>query len=180
VISSRVARKDDGTRYRGLSRNQICIAAANKQNVVCFAEGLRQPTRQKSLEAFASHIAPGSILMHDKGAAHKKLVSALNLESREYLAKDLKGLRDSDNPLNPVNDIHDRLKKFLDAHSGFSRDRLQDYLNLFAFARNPPSEPLEKVEKLMDMAFKNPRLLRYRDHFGLNPGIDAKIYPLCK
>jgi hypothetical protein len=60
---------------------------------------------------------PGSTLVHDKGTAHKKLTSALNLESIEYLVKDLKGLKDSENPLDPVKNLHDRLKKFLNTHS---------------------------------------------------------------
>lgn len=151
----------DATKYQGLSHNQICIGAAtDKQNVVCFVEGFGQPSQLKSFQAFSKHIASGSTLVHDKGTAHKKLISALNLENKEYLAKDLKGLKDSENPLDPINDVHDRLKKFLNAHSGFNRDSMQDYLNLFAFAKNPPSEPLEKVEKLLYLAFQNPKLLR--------------------
>lgn len=174
VISSQIDRKEDGTKYRGLSHNQICIGAAtDKQNVVCFVEGFGKPSQRKSFQAFSTHIAPGSTLIHDKEVAHKKLISALNLKSQEYSAKDLKGLKDCDNPLDPINDIHDSLKKFLNAHSGFNRDRLQDYLNLFAFLRNPPFEPLEKVEKLVNLAFQNPKLLRYRDQFGLNQGLDS-------
>ena len=72
---------------------------------------------------------------------HKKLVSVLSLVNQAYAADDLKGHKD--NPLDPVNDIHDRLKKFLNAHSGFNRDSLQDYLNLFAFVWNPPNEGVE-------------------------------------
>jgi len=177
VINSQIERKEDGSKYRGLSRNQICIGAAtDKQNVVCFAEGFGQPSQRKTFQAFAGHIASGSILVHDEGTAHKKLISSLNLESRDYSAKDLKGLKDSNNPLDPVNDIHDKLRKFLNAHSGFNRDSLQDYLNLFAFMKNPPSNPLEKVEKLLNLAFQNPKLLRYREQFGLNQG---EISPLC-
>lgn len=171
VISSQIDRKEDGTKYRGLSHNQICIGAAtDKQNVACFVEGFGQPTQRKSLQAFSNHIMPGSTLVHDKGKAHKKLVSALGLKSKEYLLKDLKGLKDSENPLDPVNNLHDRLKKFLNAHSGFNRDRLQDYTNLFVFVQNPPNEPLKKVEKLLNLAFQNPKLLRYRNQFGLNQG----------
>ena len=90
-----------------------------------------------------------------------------------YLANDLKGLKDCDNPMDPVNDIHDRLKKFLKAHSGFNRDSLQDYLNLFAFVRNPPYEMLEKVENIVNLAFQNPKILRYRDQFGLNKRVET-------
>jgi len=142
-----------------------------------IVEGPGQPTQLKSYQAFSAHITPGSALIHDKGTAHRKLITELNLESQEYSSKALKGLKDSDNPLDPVNDIHDRLKKFLNAHSGFNRDWLQDYINLFVFAHNPPYEPLEKVEKLLNFAFQNPKLLRYRDQFGLKQG---EMSPLCK
>jgi hypothetical protein len=36
--------------------------------------------------------------------------------------------------------------------------------------RNPPHEPLEKVAKIMNLAFENPKSLRYREQFGLNTG----------
>jgi len=172
VVSSQIDRKEDGSKYRGLSHNQICIGVAtDKKNTVCIVEGVGKPTQKKTLSAFTTHIAQGSTLIHDEETAHKKLVSALNLTSRAYASKDLKGLKDKDNPLDPVNDVHDRLKKFLDAHSGFSREDLQDYLNLFAFFRNPPHDMLERVEKVINLAFKNPKCLRYRDQFGLNTEI---------
>lgn len=167
VIASDIERKEDGTKYRGLSHNQICIGVAtDKRNVLCFVEDTGKPSQRKSFQAFSDHIAPGSTLVHDKEAAHRKLVSELGLKSQEYSAKGLKGMKDRDNPLAPVNSLHDSLKKFLNAHSGFNRSSLQDYLNLFAFVRNPPSEPLEKVEKLLHLAFLYPKSLRYRDQFG--------------
>jgi transposase-like protein len=174
VITSKIDVKEDGSKYRGLSHNQICIGAAtDKRSVVCFVEGVGQPTQKKSFQAFSDHIAHGATLVHDKTDAHEKLVTILNLTSRAYLSKELKRLKDYDNPLDPINNVHNSLKKFLNAHSGFNRDRLQDYLNLFAFLRNPPFEPLEKVEKLVYLAFQNPKLLRYRDQFGLNGGVDG-------
>ena len=168
VINSQIDHKEDGTKYRGLSHNKICIGVAtDKRNVICFAEGFGKPSQKKNIEAFSSHIATGSTLIHDEETAHKKLVSALSLVNKTYSANDLKGLKDSDNPLDPVNDVHDRLKKFLNAHSGFNRSSIQDYLNLFAFLRNPPYEMLVKVEELVSLAFRNPKLLRYRQQFGL-------------
>ena len=173
VIASDLEHKEDGTKYRGLSHNQICIGAAtDKRSVLCFVEGTGKPSQRKSFQTFAEHIAPGSTLVHDKEAAHRKLVSELSLKSQEHSAKGLKGMSDRDNPLYPVNSLHDSLKKFLNAHSGFNRSSLQDYLNLFAFVRNPPSEPLEKVEKLLHLAFQNPKSLRYRDQFGLTQRVD--------
>jgi hypothetical protein len=117
---------------------------------------------------FGSHIEPGSTLIHDKESAHKKLVEQLSLQSVVYASSDLKGLADENNPMNPVNQVHNILKKFLNAHSGFLRDDLQNYLNLFAFVSNPPSELLRKVEIVVDLAFQFPKLLRFRDFFLSN------------
>jgi hypothetical protein len=57
---------------------------------------------------------------------------------------------------------------FLNAHGGFMRDGLRGYLNLFSFVTNPPDEMLEKVELVINLAFQNPKTLRYRDFYGLN------------
>jgi len=162
-------RREDGELLRGLSRNQICIGVAtDKKHTVCLSEGYGQPTQKTSIEAFKDHIEPGSVLIHDKDTTHKRLVKKLSLVSKSYSSRELKGLADSENPLNPVNRIHSLLKMFLNAHSGFNRDELQRYLDLYAFVINPPDEPLEKVEKILNLAFQQPQSLRYREQFGFN------------
>lgn len=115
---------------------------------------------------FLKHIKPGSTLIHDKETTHKKLVADLGLNSVCYSSKELKGLADSENPLNPVNRIHCLLKMFLNAHSGFNREDFQNYLNLYSFVMNPPDDHLEKVENIIKMFFENPKSLKYRDQFG--------------
>ena len=160
-------RHEDGTLLKGLSRNQICIGVAtNKKQTVCFVEGYGKPSQKSSYETFKDHIAEGATLIHDQETTHKKLIRELSLTSKSYASKNLKGLADSENPLDPVNRIHNLLKMFLNAHSGFNRDDLQGYLNLYAFVINPPSDYLEKVEKLIKMFFENPKSLRYRDQFS--------------
>lgn len=159
-------RDEHGRMLRGLSRNQICVGVAtDKKHTVCFVEGFGRPTQESSYNTFREHIRPSSVLIHDKETTHKKLVKNLSLTSKAFASADMKGLADSENPLDPVNRIHSLLKMFLNAHSGFSRDDLQGYLNLYAFVVNPPHEPLEKIEKLFDLAFNNPKYLRYRDQF---------------
>jgi hypothetical protein len=63
------------------------------------------------------------------------------------------------------------LKKFLNAHSGFDRANLQGFLNLFAFVSNPPVDLLEKVELVVEMGFQYPKLLRYRNFYGVDSGL---------
>lgn len=169
VRSENIVRKEDGSKPRGLSKNKICIGAAtDKQYTIFIVEGTGKPSQKKTAEAFRNHIKQGSTLIHDKESAHKKLVRELSLQSKAYASKDLKGLVDKENPLNPVNRAHDILKKFLNAHSGFNRDDIQGYLNLFAFVTNPPDDMLEKVELVIKTAFQNPKSLRYRDFYGVN------------
>ena len=159
-------RDENGNLLRGLSRNQICIGVAtDKKHTICFFEGFGKPSQKRSDETFKDHIASGSTLIHDKEKANKKLIEKLELKCISYSSSDLKGLADSENPLDPVNRIHCLLKMFLNAHSGFCRDEIQDYLNLYSFVINSPFDHLEKVEKIINLVFENPKSLKYRDQF---------------
>jgi len=170
VRSENIVRDANDNKLRGVSRNQICIGVAtDKRQTIFLAEGTGRPSQKRTLETFFSHIAQGSTLIHDEESAHKKLVSKLSLESVVHASKSLKGLPDDENPLNPVNRAHAILKKFLNAHSGFDRDDIQGYLDFFAFVTNPPNDLLKKVELVVKLAFQNPKTLRYRDFYGLNP-----------
>lgn len=156
-----------GKKLRGLSTNQICIGVAcDSQHVFCIREGNGKPSQKKTYEAFRNHIAKGSVLIHDKENAHKKLIEALVLESKPYDANEIKKLPDSKNPLQRVNRIHFLLKKFLTAHSGFDRDEIEGFIDLFSFTMNPPSDKLEKVGVLFDLGLSCSQILRYRDYFG--------------
>ena len=171
VRSGDVKYNEDGSKLRGISKNQIRIGVAtDKLHTVFLVEGTGKPSQKRTYEIFASHIAPNSTLIHDKEFSHKKLVKELALNSVSYASKELKGLLDKDNPLYPVNRAHAILKMFLNAHSGFVRDDMHGYLNLFSFVTNPPDEMLEKVELVIKRAFDNPKTLRYRDFYGLNTG----------
>ena len=169
VRSEDIVRKENGDKLRELFRNQIRIGVAtDKHYTVFLVEGTGKPSQRKTLETFQNHIKPGSVLIPDEEPAHKRLVQELALKSIAYASKDLKGLPDKDNPLNPVNRAHYILKKFLFAHSSFIRSDLQDYLNLFAFVTNPPEDLLAKVELVINLAFQNPKSLRYRDFYGIS------------
>lgn len=58
------------------------------------------------------------------------------------------------------------LKMLLNAHSGFSRDDFQGYLDLYKSVINPSIEHLKKVEQIIESAFSRPKSLRYRNQFG--------------
>ena len=124
------------------------------------------------MEIFRHRIEDCSTLIHDGDAAHKKLIEALSLKSVVHTTKETKGLVDKNNPLYPVNRVHAMLKKFLNAHSGFKRDDLMGYLDLFAFVTNPPDDLLEKVELIVKIAFQNPKLLRFGEFIARNTGAE--------
>lgn len=160
-----IQEKAPGIKYRGTSRNQICIGIGcdEQGHVICFVEGHGKTSKKKTMAAFGNHIEKGSHLIHDQESSHNILINELELTHESYNSKDLKKLDDKDNPLEPINRKCDELKKFLKAHSGFLREDMQDYLNLFAFIANPPRNKPEKVQEFLILAIKNPKLLRYRD-----------------
>lgn len=158
-----------GTKLRGISKNQMCIGVAcDKDRVVCYYEGTGKPSKKKTYALFADHIVSGSTLIHDKESAHNMIVNKLKLKEEIYDSRTLKGLPDKENPLNRVNQVHARLKDFLNAHSGFNRESLQGYLNLFSFAMNPPYGYLEKVDEMLSIAFQMQINIKYRDYYVQN------------
>jgi len=156
-------RKEDGKQYRGISRNQICIAtAADRRKVYCRVEGNAKPTSERTLELFKDHIKKRSTLVHDGEAAHNSLIEELKLKEEVHYSKDTKCLDDEDNPLDRINDVHYLLKIFLGSHSGFLRKYTDSYLDLFSFIMNPPHNKLEKAELFLEMAIKTRVSLKYR------------------
>lgn len=169
VRTDEIEKKPDGMKYRGLSRNQICIGVAcDRNHVFCVLEGYGKPSKSKSFEAFRDHIKPGSILIHDKEGAHSKLVDELLLESKAYSSAFLKRLPDKDNPLAKVNRLHFFLKRFFYAHTSFKREEIGNFINLFSFVMNPPSNKLEKVDILINLGLTCTRKLRFRDFYHVN------------
>lgn len=158
--------KKNGKFLRGLSENQFCIGIGyDKQHVIAIVEGMGKTSSKKTIEAFSTHIQSNSTLIHDDEKSHHELVKALSLKDISYKSNYLKKLNDSDNPLDPINNQCDLLKKFLYSHSGFNRDYLQDYLNFFSFMNSKPFNKLEKVEILLNLALTTRVTLKYRDFF---------------
>lgn len=170
IMLKDITLNEDGTKPRGLSKNKICIGAAidEHNNVLLLSEGHGKPSQKVSYETFINHIEPKSTLVHDGEKTHKKLIRDLSLVDELHPTKETKNLEDFENPLDPVNHIHYLTKRFLYSHSGFDRSQIQDYLNLYSFILNPPYDKLEKVDILLNLVFQNPKLLRYRDNFGVN------------
>jgi len=162
-----VQSRTDGKFYRGLSKNLECIfTAVDVHGDVCaLVNGTGKPSQERCWSTLGRHIGPGSHLIHDKERSHKILVKKLKLSEEVYDSQEIRALPDEDDPLQPINDVHNSIHKFLDSHSGFDRAYLQDYLNLFAFIDNGHKDPLERVYELINMGLTHPMNLPYREVF---------------
>ena len=46
---------------------------------------------------------------------------------------------------------------------GFSRENLQDWMNLISFIINDPENRYDKIKKILIMALSSPKKVKYRD-----------------
>lgn len=165
VIKKDIKTKE-GKKLRGISKNQYCIGiGCDKNNVFAKVECFGKTTSDITKDTFINHIESGSKLIHDDEKSHKKLVKELKLIDESYKSTYLKHLDDKENPLRPINHHCDLLRQFLNTHSGFDRDDLQDYLNLYCFMNSNPRNKLEKVNKLLELALTTKVSLKYREFF---------------
>lgn len=151
----------------GISRNQLCIAtAANESSSVLVASGTGKISKARVLKAYGKHIEEGSALVHDGEKSHRILISQLKLSSSVHPSSETKGMKDDLNPLNRVNRIHGLVQLFLASHGGYDRGNLQDWLNLFWFIMNGPSDLYGKVLAFIELAVSTRKTLKYRDVFA--------------
>ncbi|MEG1907613.1 MAG: hypothetical protein RR178_09120 [Gordonibacter sp.] len=168
-IPNAEALRVNGKLLRGLSRNKICIGIGCDESgrSIFFREGFGKTSSAETIGAFAAHIQPGSLLEHDMEKAHRALVEELKLRDEKYNSRLISKLPDKDNPMHQVNRLCFLLKLFLDSHSGFDRDDLDGYLDLFSVVMNPPAEKMEKVALVLERAMGNPSTLRFRDFYSV-------------
>lgn len=162
VIKSDIRTKD-GKQLRGLSQNQYCIGVGYDGNhIIAIVEGLGKTSKDKTKITFGDHIESNSKIIHDDERAHGILIKKLNLINESYNSLWLKTKKDEDNPLRPINHQCDLIRQFLNTHSGFERDDLQNYLNLYCFINNGHEDRLNKVNELLQLALTKKVNLKYR------------------
>lgn len=154
----------DGKKLRGISRDKLCVAVATDGfRTVMLYENTSKPSSKSTLDTMKSHIKPGSKLIHDDEHSHQVLVKELNLTEEFCKSAYQEFLSEEDNPLTPVNKIHSYMKKFMRNHEGFSRNDLQDWLNLISFIINDPENRYDKLKKFLKIAISTPKRVKYRD-----------------
>lgn len=156
--------KKDGKDYRGLSRNQCCICTATDgHRCILACCGMGKPGSEKIMGSYSSHIERGAMIHHDGENGHSALVKDLALTSIVHDSRSAKKLRDGENPMEPINEVHRMLKLFLHSHKGYSRSELQDWLNLFCFIWNGEGDNAKKAQEFIEKAVEKCKIMRYRE-----------------
>lgn len=158
--------KKDNKKLRGISRNKICVCTAIESRScksIVIATNTSKPSARSTLAAYGPHIGKGSTMIHDDENSHQALIDGLDLKSIVYKAKDYKGVDDKDNPMDPINEYHSLLKRFMREHGGYDRDNLQDWMNLFWYITNGPKDRYDKVLKFIGMAISSQKRMKFRD-----------------
>lgn len=160
-------RKADGTKPRGLSRNQIRVAIGcdGKGRSFFSRLGLGKPSESRTRAAYAGHIQRGSHLARDMEGSHEVLVREPGLTEEAHDPRRTRTLPDKENPLHEASELCYLPGLFLNSHSGFDRARLEGYLDLFHVMMNPPDEKMEKAACVLDRAMRFPYTLRYREYY---------------
>ena len=155
----------DGKKPRGLSRNLFCVATArdSKGRTVLIPCGRGKPDGGRVFAALGSHIAKGSKVIHDGENSHSLLIERLMCSEETHPTAETKGLPDSKNPMDVINEAHRFLKKFMARHGSFKRDDLQDWMNLFWFVFTCFGRRDLAVNRFLEMAVKCRKTMRYRD-----------------
>lgn len=118
---------------RGLSKQKLCIAVAIDvhKNAVALVCGHGKPSSQCIKDALLSHLAPGSLIIHDKERSHPSLIKATGCEDIAYKA-------DVGDPLyteamSMVNNLCSWVKRYLWRFIGMDPANLQSYLNWYVY-----------------------------------------------
>lgn len=148
-------------------RDGICTAVGRDDSGggIMVRAGLGKLGRGRCRDACGAHVAPGPGLARDMENPRSVLVERLGLVSEAYRPADLRGPDDERNPPSRVDHTRFLPKGFMHRHSGFDRDDIDDWPNLFSVIVNPPEDRLEKAAIVLDRATSIPISLRYRDYY---------------
>lgn len=143
---------------RGISRNKICIlAATNNQKSFMEIVGHGRPARLKNYEICKRHIEEKSYLIGDEDTSLTYASRELNLKRKMIKSY----TQEAFDVLEPIDQLCNRFKFFINKHRGFKKEYLADYINLFIFMENERviEKDLYKITlKLLKMMFAYKRV----------------------
>ena len=152
------------------------LTATDGETCVLSVCGVGKPSAARAVAGYGEIIAKGSKIIHDGDKPHNSLIEAMGLSSEVHGTGEAKGIADSENTMEPVNEIHRYLSGFVGSHRGFSRDGLQDWLNLFYFYRDTPGDAFQKAQAFIGLAVKKRKILRYRSWGKVKIPINPEIF----
>lgn len=167
VYPSDFVHNTDGSRLRGLSRNSISVSCATGGvHKILIATGRGKPDAERTWLAYGSHILPGSTIVHDGENSHSVLLKRIpGLREEIHTTEETRGLPDRKNPMDPINDFHRLAKLFMRAHGAYSREHIQNWLNVFSMMSNPPFDRKAKIRELLKRVMETRIRLKYRDFY---------------
>lgn len=171
-VPNAVKAKNKARTGSSLSRGcQYYVATVTDGDLAIFiVMGRSKPSDKSCMRTYGRHIAEGSVLIHDGEPSHNSFIDALAPRSEVHTSAETKGLRDSENPMDPINDVHGKMEKFMSAHPGYDRGRLQDWMNLFWFLWCTPRDKMDNVKAFLELAISKRIRLRFRDIYGKKGG----------
>ena len=168
AVRREIKRSANGMKLRGISGNVISVACGTDGVHSFFIdEHTSKPSKQSTWESYSGHIKPGTLIIHDGENSHSVLIERIPRCTEEVHKSDEAKKNDRrGSPLQPIDNLHSLLKRFMREHSGFKRDDLQGWLNLFAFIMNPPYSLEDKIIILLQMAVYHRKRVKYREAIG--------------
>lgn len=156
-------------KFRGISRNKICIACGLSANGIFILDAnCSKLTKQACMNTYLNHIKDGSTILSDEEKAHSILFDKLNVMTCIFNSKVLKSEKDKDNPLYRINELHYLTRVFFNRHLSFNKGKIQDRLNLCRFVLTPTMSVASKLEYFIKRAISTPAKLRFRTFYGKN------------
>jgi len=164
VNESMIKKHKDGTKYRGLSINTVCIAVGkDKTSSFAIICGRARPHKKTIYNICREHISPYATFISDDDNSHSLTIKKMKLKHKIFHSDTEEAYKN----LEPIDKYCSRLKRFLKKHAGLRTDNLDDYLNLFAFIDNMKGEShdlYKATKELLAMLISIKSRLKFRDY----------------
>ena len=157
-------RFEGGKKPRGCSRNQAVIACAvdSNGNRIALEAGRGHIAAAACVRTYGSHIAKGTIVVHDGIFIHGRLIGFLGSEDEVYKSV----TRASHPKLQPVISFISELKHFLRCHGGVRTEYLGIYAAWVAFKSSVREGEIdERIGLLESFCFQTKASFKVKDRY---------------
>ena len=155
---------EGGKKPRGCSRNQAVIACAvdSNGNRIALEAGRGHIAAAACVRTYGSHIAKGTIVVHDGIFIHGRLIGFLGSEDEVYKSV----TRASHPKLQPVISFISELKHFLRCHGGVRTEYLGIYAAWVAFKSSVREGEIdERIGLLESFCFQTKASFKVKDRY---------------